>query len=82
MSSLRTVNVSLYGEERAAASEGFINWSLVGHRFWRAAQVLVNVCFVLLQVLVVAVPLAVAGGAAAWGVVLVVRCVRRKRSPG
>jgi len=80
MSSLCTVNVSLYGEEHAAAAEGFLNWSLVGHGFWTAAQILVNVFFVLLQVLLVAIPLAAAGGAGTWGVVRLVREVRRRRS--
>jgi hypothetical protein len=78
MSSMCTVDVSLYGEERAA-SEGFINWSLVGHGFWRAAQILVDAFFVILQVLVVAIPLVVVLGAAAWAVVLLVRRVRRMR---
>ena len=79
MSSLCTVDVSLYGEERAASSEGFINWSLVGHGFWRAAQILVSAFFVLLQVLVVAIPLAVVLGAAAWGIVILVRRIRKTR---
>ncbi len=79
MSGMCTVNVSLYGEERAV-SEGFINWSLVGHGFWRAAQILVSVLFVILQVLVVAIPLAVAGGAIAWGVVVLGRRTRRWRA--
>ncbi len=81
MSSLCTVNVSQYSEERPA-SEGFINWSLVGHGFFRAAQILVGAFFVLLQCLVVAVPLAVILGAAAWGIVLLVREIRRRRGPG
>lgn len=79
MASLCTVTVTLYGEERPAASDGFLNWGLVGHGFWRAAQVLVNVFFVLLQVLVVAIPLAAVGGGATWGVIRVVRAVRRRR---
>lgn len=78
MSGMCTVNVSLYSEERAAA-EGFINWSLVGHGFFRAAQILAGAFFVILQVLVVAIPLVVVLGAAAWGVVLLVREVRRRR---
>jgi hypothetical protein len=81
MTGLCTVNVSLYGEERAAVSGGFLNWGLVGHGFWRAAQVLVNVFFVLLQVLVVAIPLAAVGGAGTWGVIRAVRSVRRRRRP-
>jgi len=79
MTGLCTVTVSLYGEEKAAVSDGFLSWSLVGHGFWRAAQVLVNVFFILLQVLVVAIPLAAAGGGAAWGIVRVVRTVRAAR---
>lgn len=79
MTGLCTVNVSLYGEERASSSDGFLNWGLVGHGFWRAAQVLVNVFFVLLQVLVVAIPLAAVGGGAAWGIIRLVRRVRRRR---
>ncbi len=79
MASLCTVTVTLYGEERPAASDGFLNWGLVGHGFWRAAQVLVNVFFVLLQVLVVAIPLAIVGGAAAWGIIRLVRRVKQAR---
>ncbi len=78
MTGLSTVSVSLTGEERAA-SEGFINWYLVGHGFFRAAQILVGVFFVLLQCLVVAIPLGVVGGAVAWGIVRLVREVRRRR---
>ncbi|MGO9308768.1 MAG: DUF4349 domain-containing protein, partial [Spirochaetia bacterium] len=78
MSGMCTVDVSLYSEERPAA-EGFLNWSLVGHGFWRAAQILVSAFFGILQVLVVAIPLAVVLGAAAWGIVLLVRWVRRWR---
>ena len=81
MSGMCTVDVSLYSEERPA-SEGFINWGLVGHGFWRAAQILVGAFFVILQVLVVAIPLAVVLGAAAWGIVLLVRRVRRWRARG
>ncbi len=76
MSGMCTVDVSLYSEERPAA-EGFVNWSLVGHGFWRAAQILVSAFFVILQVLVVAIPLAVVLGAAAWGIVLLVRWARK-----
>lgn len=78
MTGMSTVTVSLYGEERAA-SEGFINWSFVGHGFFRAAQILVSAFFVLLQVLVVAIPLAFVLGAIAWGVVLLVREIRRRQ---
>ena len=37
MTGMSTISLSLYGEERAVP-EGFINWSLVGHGFWRAAR--------------------------------------------
>ena len=80
MTGLSTVNVSLYGEERASGgAEGFINWSFIGHGFWRAAQILVQAFFVLLQVLVVAIPLAAVGGAVAWGVIVLVRRIRKWR---
>ncbi len=78
MTGMSTVSLSLYGEDRPA-SEGFINWSMIGHGFFRAAQILVNVLFVLLQVLVVAIPLAVIGGAIAWGIVLLARAARRRQ---
>jgi heme A synthase len=81
MTGMSTVNVSLYSDARPA-SEGFINWSLVAHGFFRAAQILVGVFFVILQVLLVAIPLAVVGGAAAWGVILLVRLIRRRQRPG
>ncbi|HTZ51955.1 MAG TPA: DUF4349 domain-containing protein [Spirochaetia bacterium] len=80
MSSLCTVNATFYGEERVAASDGLVNWSLVSHGFWRAAQLLVNVFFILLQVLVVAIPLAIVVGASAWGIVRLVRIIQRKRA--
>jgi hypothetical protein len=78
MTGMSTITVTLYSEERAAA-EGFINWSLVGHGFFRAAQILVEAFFVILQVLVVAIPLLVVLGAAAWGGILLVRRVRKWR---
>lgn len=78
MTGMSAINVTLYSEERAAA-EGFINWSLVGHGFWRAAQILVDAFFVILQVLVVAIPLVVVLGAGTWGVILLVRWVRKLR---
>ncbi len=80
MTGMSTVSLSLYSDARPA-SEGFINWSMIGHGFFRAAQILVNALFVVLQVLVVAIPLAVIGGAIAWGIVLLVRIVRRRRNP-
>jgi hypothetical protein len=77
MTGMSTISLSLYSDARPA-SEGFINWSIVGHGFFRAAQILVSAFFVLLQCLVVAIPLAVVLGAAAWGVVLLVRLVRAR----
>jgi hypothetical protein len=58
-----TVNMSLYS----------MNCSLAGHGFWRAAQILVCTLFVILELLVVAIPLAVVLGAAAWAAILLVR---------
>ena len=81
MTGMSTISLSLYSDARPA-TEGFINWSMIGHGFFRAAQILVNALFVVLQCLVVAIPLAVIGGAIAWGIVLLVRAVRRWRNPG
>jgi hypothetical protein len=80
MTGMSTISLSLYSDARPA-SEGFLNWSVVGHGFFRAAQILVEAFFVLLQVLVVAIPLALVLGAAAWGVVLLVRLVRARQRP-
>jgi hypothetical protein len=80
MTGMSTVSLTLYTDARPS-SEGFINWSMIGHGFFRAAQILVNALFVVLQVLVVAIPLAVIGGGIAWGIVLLVRYVRRVRAP-
>jgi hypothetical protein len=79
MVGLSTVNVSLYSEARPSAEE-FLNWSLVGHGFVVAARVLVQALFFILQALVVLIPLGVIGGAAAWGIVVVVR--RRRAMAG
>jgi hypothetical protein len=80
MTGMSTISLSLYGEEKPSA-EGFINWNMIGHGFFRAAQILVNALFVVLQVLVVAVPLAAIGGAAAWGIILLVRWRRGGGKP-
>jgi hypothetical protein len=77
MVGMSTVTLSLFTEERPDA-EPFLNWRLVGHGFFRAAQVLVQALFVVLQVLVVAIPLLLIVGAAAWGVVLLVRLARAR----
>jgi len=78
MTGMSTISLSLYSNDKPF-SEGFINWSMIGHGFFRAAQILVNALFVVLQVLLVAIPLAVIGGAAAWGIVLLVRWTRGRR---
>jgi len=81
MTGMSTITLSIHGEDRPAA-EGFINWSLIGHGFFRAAQILVNALFVVLQVLVVLIPLAVIGGTIAWGIVLLVRLARNRGRKG
>jgi hypothetical protein len=82
MTGMSTVSLSLYSDARPA-TEGFISWSSIGHGFFRAAQILVNVLFVILQLLVAAIPLAAIGGAMAWGIRLVVKRVqiRQKAVP-
>jgi hypothetical protein len=80
MADMSTISLSLYTDEKPS-SEGFINWSLIGHGFFRAAQILVNILFVALQVLVVLIPVAAVGGAVAWGIVLLVRLIRARRAP-
>jgi hypothetical protein len=75
MTGMSTVSLSLYSDARPA-TEGFISWSSIGHGFFRAAQILVNVLFVIMQVLVAAIPLAAIGGASAWGIRLLVKRVQ------
>jgi hypothetical protein len=75
MTGMATVSVSLYSDARPA-TEGFISWASIGHGFFRAAQILVGVLFAILQVLVVAIPLAAIGGALALGIRQVVRRVQ------
>ncbi len=77
MVGMSTVTLGLYTEERPAA-EPFVNWRMIGHGFFRAAQVLVRSLFVVLQVLVVAVPLLVIAAVIAWGVVLLARLARAR----
>ena len=79
MTGMSTINLSLYTDARAAA-EPFINWSLIGHGFFRAAQILVQGLFIILQALLVIIPLAAIAGAAAWGVILLVRFARARRA--
>jgi hypothetical protein len=78
MTGMSTINLSLYTDARPAA-EPFINWSLIGHGFFTAAQILVRGLFVILQALLVIIPLAAIAGAAAWGVILLVRFARTRR---
>jgi len=68
------------------SAEAFIDWRSVGRGFVRAAQILVQALFVVLQVLMVAIPLAAIAGAAVWGGILLARAVKarglaRPRSP-
>ena len=79
MTGMSTINLSLYTDARPAA-EAFINWSLIGHGFFRAAQILVQGLFIILQALLVIIPLAAIAGAAAWGVILLVRFARGRRA--
>jgi hypothetical protein len=77
MVGMSTVTLWLHSEERPDA-QPFVNWRMIGHGFFRAAQVLVRALFVVLQVLVVAIPLLAVAAAAAWGVVLLVRLARAR----
>ncbi len=77
MVGMATVRLSLYTEARPSA-EPFLNWRMIGHGFFRAAQVLVRALFVVLQVLVVAIPLLAIAAAVAWAVVLLVRLARAR----
>jgi len=81
MTGMSTISLSLYSDARPA-TEGFVSWSSIGHGFFRAAQILVDVLFVIVQVLVVAIPLAVIGGAAALGIRQVVRRVQNRQKTG
>jgi hypothetical protein len=78
MTGMSTISLSLYSDARPA-SEGFINWSVIGHGFFRAAQILVNAFFVVLQALIVVIPLAIVCGAGGWGIVLLVRFLRERQ---
>ena len=81
MTGMSTVSLSLYSDARPA-TEGFVSWASIGHGFFRAAQILVDVLFVILQCLVVAIPLAAIGGAAALGIRQVVRRVQVRQKAG
>jgi hypothetical protein len=80
MTGLSTISLTLSSDARPSAG-GFIDWSSIGRGFFRAAQILVQVFFVVLQVLVVALPLAVVVGVIAWCAVLLARFARKKRAP-
>lgn len=77
MVGMSTVTLGLSTDERPSA-EPFLNWRMIGHGFFRAAQVLVRALFVVLQVLVVAIPLLIIAGAAAWGILLLVRAAKAR----
>jgi len=77
MVGMSTVTLGLSTEERPSA-EPFINWRMIGHGFFRAAQVLVQALFVVLQVLVVAIPLTAIAGVIAWGIILLVRTAKAR----
>ncbi len=81
MVGMATINLSLYTDEKPAA-EPFINWAMIGGGFVVAARWLVQALFFILQALVVLVPLAAIGGAAAYGIVRLVRYLRARRAPG
>lgn len=80
MTGLATVNLSLYTDEKPSAVP-FINWAMIGNGFVIAARWLVGALFFILQALVVAVPLAAIGCAAAYGVIRLLRWWRGRRSP-
>jgi len=80
MTGLATVNLSLYTDEKPSAVP-FINWAMIGNGFVIAARWLVQALFFILQALVVAVPLAAIGCAAAFGIIRLLRWWRGRRSP-
>jgi len=80
MTGMATINLSLYTDDKPAA-EPFINWAMIGGGFVTAARWLVQALFFVLQALVVLIPLAAIGGAAAYGIVRLVRYVRARRAP-
>ncbi len=80
MAGMATINLSLYTDEKPAA-EPFINWAMIGGGFVTAARWLVQALFFILQALVVLIPIAAIGGAAAYGIVRLVRHLRARRAP-
>jgi hypothetical protein len=76
MVGLSTITLSMHSQERPAMEE-FLNWDMVGHGFFVAARVLVQIFFFILYALVVLIPLGAVGGAVAWGVITFLR--RRKK---
>jgi hypothetical protein len=78
MVGMSTVNLTLASEARPA-SERFMNWSYIGHGFVVAARVLVQILFFVLQALVVLIPLAAIGAAAAWTTIRIIRARGRAR---
>jgi hypothetical protein len=80
MTGLATVNLSLYTDERPSAVP-FINWAMIANGFVVAARWLVQAFFFILQALVVLIPLAAIAGAAAYGIVRLLRWWRGRRSP-
>jgi hypothetical protein len=79
MTGLSTIDLTLASEARPAA-EAFLNWSFIGNGFVVAARALVRIFFFILQALVVIIPLGIVVGAAAWGVIRLLRA--RKVSRG
>jgi len=80
MTGLATVNLSLYTDEKPSAVP-FINWAMIGNGFVIAARWLVGSLFFILQALVVAIPLAAIGCAAAYGIIRLLRWWRGRRAP-
>jgi hypothetical protein len=79
MTGMATINLSLYTDEKPAA-EPFINWAMIGGGFVTAARWLVQALFFILQALVVLIPIAAIGGAAAYGILRLVRYLRSRHA--
>ncbi len=77
MVGMSTVTLDISPDSPLAAGP-FLDWRGVGRGFVRAAQILVQALFVVLQVLVVAIPLGAILAAAAWGAILLVRALRAR----
>lgn len=80
MTGLATVNLSLYTDEKPAAVP-FVNWAMIANGFVVAARWLVRALFFILQALVVAIPLAAIGCAAAYGIIRLLRWWRGRKTP-